>query len=383
MVYYWSLGGAYGYCSFLYVLIRSSIDTLGYVMQSPPELSNFVYPSGVFQLLILPRFLGDGLLSFTAIEGLLQHLPSSTQLVVVLPKVLHPWVRQLFPTSQLIVWDAHVLKGRAWLTYLKSIAKKCEVAYSFRRSVSEVFWLWRAGIPKRVGFQWQRYPWGYHATGLYLSKSVPYHPHHRHRHELDYWLTLLQQGCPSLQSPLSFEPLRLRFLGLQPFLTSEHFERWGFSKAMAGDIYKPLIVIHWASASKAKARDPMELLPHLCQRMQAHPSRIVLSGSPQDEVLYQPLLEALRQKGYTEDEVTCLAGKTTLADMPLLLMLADELWTLDSATVHLAALLGKPAMVRVLYAGEVAGSYPERWGILPTSGLWFKSGFTVEEMLAL
>ncbi|MFM7468280.1 MAG: glycosyltransferase family 9 protein [Vampirovibrionales bacterium] len=338
--------------------------------------------------MVLPRFLGDGILACSLIEALLNGLPDTTSLVVVLPRALHSWVQKLFVTSRLVLWDAHGVKGKQWISALEGISTQCEMAYVFRRSFSEPLWLAMAGVKHRAGFAWQRFPWGYCPTSLALTHAVAYHPYHRHKHELHHWQALVQKAYPPLQAfleahPLGFEGLHQRFLGIQPFLTPEHFSRWGLTPAMAGDIHKPLIVIHWATASKVKQRDPLELLPFLLQRLKQVPSRVLLSGSPADEPLYAPLVASLRTHGYTDDVVAVVAGKTLWEDMPLLLLLAQELWSLDSATVHVAALLGAPRVVRVVYAGEVAGSFPERWGILPTSNVLFKSGFTLPEMLSL
>ena len=228
-------------------------------------------------------------------------------------------------------------------------ARQYDTVLLMRRSVSQALLLTLAGIPRRIGFDEQRFfpPLSYRRWGWFLTQTVPFPPVDTRRPQVETYLSLLK-------------PLTGREEG------SPHLELWSTDTdrdALESLLLEsgvnpsgPIAVFHATSASREKAMGIEPFIPAL-QALDRYPMQIIAVGTAEDAPFYEAAAEM------ADVPITNLCGKTTLRQTYSLMQHVQLLLTLDSAPVHLATAAAVPYMV-VIYGP----TNEHQWRPYPYSG---------------
>jgi ADP-heptose:LPS heptosyltransferase len=316
-------------------------------------------------VVIPPQFIGDCVLTTAVVQWLLDH--TETPLGLICPESIHWLFRALWPdTPRLTLIDSHHARGVHLYSHLKQ--RKPAGVLLLRRSFTNALMARGAGVPKRVGFAWQRLPTPlkWQPSHLNLTHWTPYHPETPYPHELQHYGLLLKEAFGLATAPrLSLAAVCPQGSGawLRVIRQGNH-GAFSFAEVVGcvpdGHERQP-VGVHWSSASQAKQRSPLELAGLVASLVSSGRYWVFLSGAPTDAAPYAELIDALPAP--VQPYVINGAGQTSLKDLPALLTNLHTLISLDSAPIHLAGLVGLPLNVHALFAGDATPSHPERWGI--------------------
>jgi len=194
----------------------------------------------------------------------------------------------------------------------------------------------QAGVPLVVGYDKQRFPFGYKRWGWFLDKKAIY---------------------PSLKTDV---PQVLSHLGLLVAcripVENDYLELWAKPEDEAAvsallmahevDEGKPLAVVHAVSASHGKTLEAAKF-GKAVEKLLEEGYEVIATGGPNDETAYTGLPPKLIN----------LAGKMSLRETFALYKRTQIIVTVDSAPIHLAAAAGVPNIV-----GVFGPTNEKQWG---------------------
>jgi heptosyltransferase-2 len=281
-------------------------------MKAPPAL-----------LVIQTAFIGDVVLVLPLLQVLREHLPSSRLGIVTVPS--SAGVLQNHPALDCIYLydkrgaDRGIPGFRRVLRDLRR--GEYDLALIPHRSLRSAALAWRAGIPRRVGFDRS-------GGRLLLTDTVTYKPE---SHEIQRNLSLL--------SPVGITQTALPLPRLYP---SEHdvqrVEAILASNAPTGFAQGRMIALAPGSIWFTK-RWPREHFERLAEMLVGDGFSVVLVGGEEDRALCQSITGALRS-----DRVKSLAGELSLLQSAALLGRCQVVVSNDSAPMHLATGIGTPVI---------------------------------------
>jgi heptosyltransferase-2 len=277
------------------------------------------------RILVIPlRYIGDTILTVPLIRNLRRIFP---QAVIDLLAS-----RTTAPLMETCPYLNHVLiEPKATgekLALLKE--RQYDTVFLLRKSVSMAALCRLAGVKQLIGYDKQRFPFGYKRWGWFL--------HHQARY-------------PSLRTetpqPVSHLGL-LSACGLEA--TDSHLELWTTSederrintllREASLDPDRPMAVLHAASASHGKQIELSKFSESL-QKLNQAGYQLLATGTENDQAGYEALAQ---QAGVPLHN---LAGKTSLRETFALYKRLRLLLTVDSSPIHLAAAAGVPQVVGV------------------------------------
>jgi ADP-heptose:LPS heptosyltransferase len=288
------------------------------------------------KILIIPlRYIGDTILTVPLIRNLRTAFPQA-QIDVLASRTSAPLLETCPYLSSVLI------EPKSSLERVKLLQRNSyDAVFLLRKSVSMAMLCLLAGIPVRVGYDKQRFPWSYKRWGWFLTHTARYPG--------------LKTDTPQAVSHLEL----LKAVGLQP--VDDHLELWStptdeqkvdelllaaFSSAgeltsVQDDLnVRRLAVLHAASASHGKQIE-LEKFAASLKTLHADGYTIFTTGTQQDYAGYE---ELSRQ---TSVPICNLAGKTTLRETFALYRRIQLLLTVDSSPVHLGAAAGVPKIVGV------------------------------------
>lgn len=278
------------------------------------------------RILVIPlRFIGDTIVTVPLLRNLRHHFPQA-QLDVWASRTTAPLLEPCPYLNQVMIEP----KGTAArIRQLRD--NRYDLVVLLRKSVSMALLCQLAGIPIRVGYDKQRFPWGFKRWGWFLTHRVRY---------------------PSLRTEI---PQALSHLGLLEPLEraplDQHLELWSTPADQARvtqilaahdlDPDRPLAIVHAASASHGKQIEP-ECFSDGLQHLHQQGYTLVASGIEPD----RPLYESIRQH-HPGLPLVNLAGRTSLRETVALYQRSQFLLTVDSSPIHIGAAVGIPRIVGV------------------------------------
>lgn len=276
-------------------------------------------------ILVIPlRYIGDTILTVPLIRNLKRLFPQA-QIDVLCSKTAAPLLEPC-PYIRSVIIEP---KGTVTLGRLLK-AGQYDHVYSLRKSVTMALVCKLAGVRKVVGYDKQRFPFGYKRWGLFLDTKARY--------------PSLKTEVPQALSHLSL----LKASGLQP--KDDHLELWTTDADQrqiecilhqAGiNPEQPMAVLHAASASHGKQIELNKFNESL-QNLHLAGCQLITTGTRSDYPLYQRLAET------TGLPIRNLAGKTSLRETVALYQRIRLLLTVDSSPIHLGAAAGVPNIVGV------------------------------------
>ncbi len=276
-------------------------------------------------ILVIPlRYIGDTILTVPLIRNLKRLFPEA-QIDVLCSKTAAPLLEPCPYIRSVIVEP----KGAVALWRLLKAGQYSHV-YNLRKSVTTALVCKLAGIPLVVGYDKQRFPFGYKRWGLFLDAKARY--------------PSLKTEVPQALSHLSL----LSATGLQP--ADDYLELWTTEADQQKiedilpengvDPHQPMAVLHAASASHGKQIE-LEKFTEGLQKLHQAGYQLIATGTRSDYPLYHTLAES------TGLPLRNLAGKTSLRETVALYQRIRFLLTVDSSPIHLGAAAGVPNIVGV------------------------------------
>lgn len=307
-------------------------EVVPYLRRNPPD-----------RILVIPlRYIGDTVLTVPLIRNLAREFPNAC--LDVLASATTASLLEPSPYINRVLIEP---KGaRARLSLLKQGGY--DVVFNLRKSVTMALLCRLAGIPTVVGYDKQRFPWGYRRWGWFLTDRARY--------------PTLKTVIPQAVSHLSL----MSVCGLSA--TNTYLELW----TRPEDEHRieallpeppgspaPLSVIHLASASHGKTVDPVRFVESM--RLLHQAGYVVATiGLATDAPLYEDLA------AQAEVSIVNLAGQTSLRETYAVLKRARLLLTLDSGPIHLGAAADVPHIV-----GVFGPTNEKQWGPHHPAGAFY------------
>jgi heptosyltransferase-2 len=278
-------------------------------------------------ILVIPlRYIGDTILTVPLIRNLRRLFPEA-RIDVLASRVSAPLLEPCLYLNEVIIEPKSTGER---LKLLKE--KRYDSVFLLRKSVSMAALCQLAGIPVRVGYDKQRFPWGYKRWGWFLTHQARY---------------------PSLKTDT---PQAVSHIGLLSACgmtaQDDYLELWStpedeqcvdtILREHSGPTEepRPIAVLHAASASHGKQVELNRFIPSL-QALQAGGYRIFTTGTAGDAAGYETLAQ---EAGVP---LINLAGKTSLRETFALYRRTQLLLTVDSSPIHVGAAAGVPDIVGV------------------------------------
>ena len=284
------------------------------------------------KILVIPlRYIGDTILTVPLLRNLRRLFPQA-QIDVLASRVSAPLLEPCPYVDQVL------LEPKSSLARLKLLTGNgYDTVFLLRKSVSMAWLCQMAGIPNRIGYDKQRFPWGYKRWGWFLSHQARY--------------PSLRTDVPQPVSHLGLlSACRLQiqddFLELWSTPEDENrvdaiLEQHGLNaRSDAQPEPLRLAALHAASASHGKQVELGKFIPSL-QALHTAGYQILCTGTPVDFEGYEALS---RDAGIS---ITNLAGKTTLRETFALYKRLQLLLTVDSSPIHMGAAAEVPSIVGV------------------------------------
>lgn len=237
--------------------------------------------------------------------------------------------------------DNVLVEPKSSLERLKLLrANQYDTVFILRKSATIALLCQIAGIPHRIGYDKQRFPWGYKRWGWFLTAQARY--------------PSLKTTVPQPVSHLSL----LAACGLQ--LHDDYLELWSTDTDEQRvtnllmqhgiDSQLPMAVLHAASASHGKQIEMSKFTDSL-RHLHTNGYQIIATGTNGD----RPLYDAVSQDA--DIPLVNLAGKTSLRETFALYKRSQLLLTVDSSPIHMGAAAGIPNIV-----GVFGPTNEKQWG---------------------
>jgi heptosyltransferase-2 len=306
----------------------------------PPDAPENILVRGV-------NWLGDAVMSIPALQRLREAKPAARLTLLAPDKLAGLWEGQPF-LDELILFSPSDSLGQ---TAGRLRAKKFSAAVAFPNSLRSALELWRAGIPRRVGYarRWRT---------LFLTDAVPPRPGAvamRQRSAGEARQLTARGGItptipPDAHHTLDYLQL-VAVLGassapLAPRLTISR-EEAGPTAALLGMAAapenRPWFGLNPGAEYGPAKRWPAERFVTAALDLQKQTGcRWVIFGGGGDRELAAGIAAALEKSAPGAAPVLNLAGKTNLRELTAALKICRLLLTNDTGPMHLAAAVGTP-----------------------------------------
>jgi heptosyltransferase II len=286
-------------------------------------------------ILVIPlRYIGDTILTVPLLRNLRRLFPAAR--IDMLTSAVTAPLMEACPYLNSVMIEPKASAER--LKLLK--AQNYDTVFILRKSATMALLCQLAGIPNRIGYDKQRFPWGYKRWGWFLSHTAQY--------------PSLKTDTPQAVSHLGL----LAACGLQA--QDSHLELWNteadeqhITQLIAEhsvDTSQPLAVLHAASASHGKQIELSKFTESL-QQLHTHGYQLLATGTQTDRQGYDTLSH---EAGVP---LINLAGSTSLRETFALYRRIQLLLTVDSSPIHMGAAAGVPHIV-----GVFGPTNEKQWG---------------------
>lgn len=277
------------------------------------------------RILVVPlRYIGDTILTVPLIRNLRRLFPEA--MIDVLASKTTAQLIEACPYLNHVIIEPKTIGERLGLLQ----QREYDAVFLLRKSVSMAALCRLAGIQQVIGYDKQRFPFGYKRWGWFLHQQARYPG--------------LKTETPQAVSHLSL----LKPLGLEAI--DSHLELWttpedeqqvtSFLQQSQIDSNRPLAVLHAASASHGKQIELSKFKESL-QRLHQSGYQLIATGTEQDRAGYDALAREAQVPLHN------WAGETSLRETFALYKRIQLLLTVDSSPIHLAAAANVPKVVGV------------------------------------
>ncbi len=280
-------------------------------------------------LFINPFGIGDVLFTIPTMMALIAQNPG-IEIGYLVNRRCEEIVRQFPQIKHVFVYERDEMvaktKGnplaffREWNTLIERMrSAQFDVAFDFSLNALYGFLCARAGIPKRVGYD-------YKSRGRFLTDKIPFHGYDN-RHVIDYYLDVLPHA--GLNAPTGARMVL-------PIAKEHHAWADQWIKTQGIDTSKPLIAIvpgggqSWGGNAKSK-RWPIEQYIALADKIvENYDAAIILMGGLNELDLCQQIHTAIPKASYIA------AGQTHILQMAALMTRTQLAIVNDGGPLHVA-----------------------------------------------
>ncbi len=269
----------------------------------------------------VPNWIGDAVLSLPAIESIRHNFPQSSLAIAA-----KGWVKDLFVENHLgaevvTLPESNDIKA-IWTTAQNLKAGKFDTGILLTNSFSSAFLFYLARIPER---------WGYATDGraVLLTKGVVAKPTHPLRHQVYYYLNLVQGlGLKTIEPRLA--------ISVPPTVRAAARERLVALGVKQGN---PLVIISPGASYGPAKRWPASCFSLLATQLQEKKgAEILIIGSAEEMDIAAALSSAMAKKPFV------LTGSTSLLELLGLISQATLMVSNDTGPMHIANSLGVPVV---------------------------------------
>ncbi|MBI4826811.1 MAG: lipopolysaccharide heptosyltransferase II [Nitrospirae bacterium] len=272
------------------------------------------------------NWIGDAVLTIPAISAVRHEFPDAHISLLV-----KPWVADIFKENRDI--DEIILYEKEY----DSLAGKFRLAKELRqKGFDKVILLqnafdaalitWLAGIPERIGYARD-------ARGFLLTKSIPVEKESLKKHQINYYLGLLNQAG-----------IDARFTHPYIYLTDKERE-WARSLINSSPLQiqnSPIIGINpgaaYGSAKRWMPESFAEVIKRIVDELNG---RVIIFGGPSETEIANEIAGLC--PGHSKD-IMIMAGKTDIRQLASLISECDAFITNDSGPMHMASALLVPTV---------------------------------------
>lgn len=277
------------------------------------------------KILVVPlRYVGDTVVTVPLIRNLAQQWPDAD--IDVLTKQIgeallapSPYVHQCVSEPKGIGATVELLKSNAY-----------DLIIILRKSFTMALCAKLAGVKTVVGYDKQRFPWGYRRTGWLLDASVAYPSLRTETHQVEHHLKFLD----ALGLSVADRQLELWTTKDDQQLVDQLFVDYGLNDP------DKIAVVHMVSASHGKSAEVSQFAPAV-KYLHQQGYKILATGTQPDVALIDQLAKE------TQVPMINLAGKTSLRQMVELFKRIQVLLTVDSGPIHIGAAVNVPFILGV------------------------------------
>ncbi len=272
------------------------------------------------------NWIGDAVLTLPALKSIRKNFPDARISLLV-----RPWVSEIFKENPDI--DEVILYGDDYrgcagrLRLARSLRqRKFDTAILLQNAFDAALISWLAGIPERIGYKRD-------CRGILLTKAVPVRRDVLKRHQVYYYLNLLESAG-------------IRTVEAEPciYLNGEEIKEAGeiISTALPGRGL-PLVGINPGAAYGPAKRWPSERFAGLIRRITRElNARVVIFGSAAEAAIADEIVESAGMQPPDGPRILNLCGKTGLRELAALISGCDAFVTNDSGPMHMASALFVP-----------------------------------------
>lgn len=274
------------------------------------------------------NWVGDAIMALPALQAARKRFPEAEISILALPYVADIY-RGQGVADELIGYDRHGehagVRGREKLAAALR-AKKFDTALLFQNAFDAAWIAWRAGIPKRIGYNRD-------ARGWLLTKAIRVpRAGEIPAHEKFYYLELLRRAGWIDAIP-EISEISLRVTEEQAGRAEEKLRSFG---SLRGAVR--IAVGAGASYGSAKCWPPERFAKALNQLVKEHGAEVLLFGTPAEAGVSTAIQAGLEKPAIDS------TGKTQIAELPALLSRCSAFLGNDSGAMHVAAAVGLPVV---------------------------------------
>jgi len=300
------------------------------------------------RILVIPlRYIGDTVLSVPLLRALKEQYPDAAVDVMcsnTSRSLLEtcPYIHQVLPEPRGLFKTLTLFKSEPY-----------DAVFLMRKSVSMALVCQLAGIPIRVGYDKQRFPWGYRRRGWFLTHTVRYPSLKTDQYQADSHLGLIR----TLDVPATDTQLELWTTPEDERIIDDLFQAHRLQD-------KTLAVVHAVSASFGKSVEYAKF-KSATESLLAENYTILFTGIATDRADIDRLIQMLN----ASNRLINVAGKTNLRQTVALFKRINLLLTVDSGPLHLGAAANVPKII-----GVYGPTNEKQWGVYQP-GITFKPVF--------
>lgn len=300
------------------------------------------------KILVIPlRYIGDTVLCVPLLRALKETYPNA-QIDVMASQTSQsllepcPYVHQILTEPKGLMKTLDLLKSKSY-----------DAVFLMRKSVSMAWVCQLAGIPLRVGYDKQRFPWGYRRRGWFLTHTVRYPSLKTEQYQADSHLSLIRAlGKPADDTRLALWTTPEDERAIDDLFRTHQLQD------------KKLAVVHAVSASFGKSVEYAKFKT-AAESLLAENYTILFTGIETDRADIDRLMQMLN----APNRLINVAGKTNLRQAFALFKRITLLLTVDSGPLHLGAAANVPKII-----GVYGPTNEKQWGVYQP-GVSFKPVF--------
>ena len=273
------------------------------------------------------NWVGDTILTTPSIRLVRRQYPDARIVVIA-----RPWVADVLRDNPDIddIWVVNESKDPAvFFKLLFRIRKeRFDLGIVFPNSFISAFILWAGGVRHRIGYNRD-------GRGWMLSERIPVTPDILKKHQVEYYLDILQSICPmgtaerNLILPVN-ETARKKVQALlrEKGIDDELERSYPLVGINPGAFYGS--AKRWLPERFAAVADYLQL---------KHTARVIVTGTSQEKPIVDDIIKMTHEKN-----IYSVAGEINLRELTALLDSLDVYITNDSGAMHVAAAVGTPVV---------------------------------------